>query len=226
MKIFTRIILVILLVGGYFLTTAFLIGPKDLGVEYTAKDLQRISEAIGGDRVYPNDMSESSDIFEDYNLNYSDPKAYNLEITPEELGAIIAEILPPAFPVKDLQMIIHDDGTVEVSCRANLEVLVNHFFNDVADNIPIPVPKNANVYIKGKLTTINGVSTVDIESAKIGALGIPQKYLTPENQQSIARYADRFQTAAPGVVVRELSFDNNKIYFDGDFPDSYYITDK
>lgn len=225
-KLFLFVIIVALVGVVYLYSSIFLLGPKDLGVRYTQEDYERISEAIGGERVYPEDMREDDDIFQDYILNYSLPKAYNLEITAEEMGAIIEEILPPAFPIKDLQMIIHDDDTVEVSCRANIEVLVNQFFSDVVDQIPIPLPDKANIYIKGRLETINGVSVVDIQDAKIGSISVPDKYLTKESQITIARYADRFQTAAPGVVIRSLRFDNNKIHFDGDFPDSYYIQTK
>ncbi|XMB67390.1 hypothetical protein RI065_02395 [Mycoplasmatota bacterium zrk1] len=225
-KSFLFVFVVAVAIVFYLYSSAFWFGPKDLGVKYTEDDLSRISLAIGGDRIYPDDMSEDDDIFEDYYLNYSDPKAYNLEITGPELGAIIEEILPPAFPIKDLQMKINDDDSVEVSCRANIGVLVEHFFSDVADDIPIKLPEKANIYLKGKLETTNGVSEVNIDEAKIGSISIPSKYLTPEKQVSIARYADRFQTAAPGVVIRKLSFDNNKIIFDGDFPDSYYITSK
>ncbi|XMB86959.1 hypothetical protein RJG79_03960 [Mycoplasmatota bacterium WC44] len=225
-KFILFVVIVLIAIAVYIYSSVFLLGPKDLGVSYTNEDLTRISDAIGGDRVYPEEMEEDDDIFEDYILNYSDPKSYNLEISGPELSAIIAEILPPAFPIKDLQMVIHDDNTVEVSCRANVEVIVNHFFSDVIDNIPIPLPDKANIYIKGKLEISNGVSVIDIQDAKIGLISVPEKYLTPENQVTIAKYADRFQTAAPGVVIRSLRFDDNKIYFDGDFPDSYYITSK
>jgi hypothetical protein len=177
--------------------------PKDLGVTYTPTDLQNANTKLGVTikTLPPTDIGADS-------LTRTGEKTLTTSFTSSELTALINDHSEKwkYYPIKNVQINIHDDGEVEVS-----GVLQTDRFNGFADAVGISestrttirpylsyVAGNPSIYIKGTLQVSNKHAQSNIEELQIGKLTIPAdqlKTLEPYLQQFI-------QDRANGKIIQ------------------------
>jgi hypothetical protein len=215
MGLFSRIILGIvfvlvlglLLVGYYGFVPGLsdLMGankPRDLGVKYTAADLTSANSKLGVTlkTLPPTDNGIDS-------LTRSGQKQVTTSFTSAELTALFNDHSQrwKYYPIKDIQVKISDDGTVEMS-----GVLLVDRFKGFADAVGIPEASRAQVrpyltplssnpsfYIRGTLSVTDNNVQTNIEEVQVGRLVI-----SGDQIQSYAYVIDSFiQQRANGRII-------------------------
>jgi hypothetical protein len=217
------VLLVVLVLGylGFMPGVSALFGsstPKDLGVKYTAQDYANAHAKMGSV------MQDTTATSIKDSIKYSGSKPVTASFTSEELTATANSGKWKYRPVKDVQVKVSKDGTVEVSgiIIKNRIDKVAEVYGYTAEDIKKGediigfVPGNPTFYAKGKATVINNQVSLNIEEMQIGK--IDAKNLISEGQaQSIV---DSGIAQVPGLNVKSLTFEDGKMNFDGTVPAS------
>jgi hypothetical protein len=201
--------------------------PKDLGVASRPSDLEKANTKLGVTiKTLPHTESGAD------SLTRSGEQQVATSFTSAELTALFNDHASrwKYYPIKDIQINIHDDGVVEVS-----GVLQVDRFNGFADAIGIPegtrseirpylsyVTGNPSIYLKGTLKVSNGVAQSNIEELQVGKLVIPADQL-----RSIEPYLQQFiQERVDGKIIHinSASFSGGKVNLDVEIPTEVGLT--
>lgn len=228
------LVIVIGLVGAY--ASFSLLGPKDLGVEYTKEDYNSAMEKTGmtiefegmtGEELEEFKETAGKESINDYNFEFSEYERKQFTLTAEESTALLNEIAPSFWWFDDLQVKVSPDGTMEGSSKADIRRLKEDLYADVAGDVPIPLPDTLNIYSKGKLSVTNNQINAEPEEFDLGPVGLPEKYLEPENVEVMEDYFPRIYTVVPGLEIKSLSSnENGEFVFDGVIPQKVSVTKK
>lgn len=228
------LVIVIGLVGAY--ASFSLLGPKDLGVEYTKEDYDSAMEKTGmtiefegmtGEELEEFKETAGKESINDYNFEFSEYERKQFTLTAEESTALLNEIAPSFWWFDDLQVKVSPDGTMEGSSKADIRRLKEDLYADVAGDVPIPLPDTLNIYSKGKLSVTNNQINAEPEEFDLGPVGLPEKYLEPENVEVMEDYFPRIYTVVPGLEIKSLSSnENGEFVFDGVIPQKVSVTKK
>ncbi|NPE28704.1 hypothetical protein HNV12_12190 [Methanococcoides sp. SA1] len=228
----------LLIIGGVFSAYASfsLLGPKDLGVEYTHEDYLSALEKTGmeieyngltGEALEEYKKDASKESFHDYNFEFSEYERKEFTLTAEESTALLNEIAPAFWWFDDLQVKVSPDGTMEGSSTADIGRLKADLYSDVADDVPIPLPDTLNIYSKGKISITNNQLSAQPESFNLGPAPLPTKYLSDESVSVMEDYFPRIYTVVPGLEINSLSSNSNgEFVFDGVIPQKVSVTEK
>ncbi len=196
--------------------------PRDLGVHYSAADLQSINAKLGLSLEKLNGASTP-----EQTLKLSGSKPLVTSFTQEELTALINSHSKnwKYYPVTNTQMKINSDGTLEVSGnlmldRAQEYAEATHVSDQAKktlfDNTNL-IKNNPRFYAKGKLEVKNGqVQLEDVGEVEIGRVQAG-KMLT-DNSGFVASFIND-RIAAAGVKVNTVSFENGQMQFNGAVPE-------
>jgi len=228
------LVVVIGLIGAY--ASLSLIGPKDLGVEYTKEDYNSAMEKTGmtiefegmtGEELEEFKESGGKESINDYNFEFSEYERKQFALTAEESTALLNEIAPSFWWFEDLQVKVSPDGTMEGFSKADIRRLKEDLYSDVAGDVPIPLPDTLNIYSKGKLSVTNNQINAEPEEFDLGPVGLPEKYLEPESVEVMEDYFPRIYTVVPGLEIKSLSSnENGEFLFDGVIPQKVSVTKK
>lgn len=235
-KIILSLVIVIgigVLVVGYF---GFVPGlselmgankPLDLGVVYTSSDLANANSKLGVS-IKPLPPTEDG-----YNsLSRSGEKHVTASFTSAELSALFNDHSQKwkYYPIKDIQVKIANDGTVELS-----GVLLVNRFGGLADALEIPegarsqvrpylsyISSDPSIYIKGSLSVANGVVQSNVEAVQVGKLSVPVDQI--QSFQSV--FKDFIQDRADGRVIHinSASFSGGRVNIDVIIPEEVGLT--
>jgi RNA polymerase subunit RPABC4/transcription elongation factor Spt4 len=240
------VILIILIVGVaailIFKPFGSMFGPKNLGVKYTEEDYQSAVEKTGvsvtflgmsGETLenYKDDNKGPSLSIDDYNFEFSDYQERSFTLTPAEASAFLNEIAPDFFWFDDIQVSVLPDGTLAGSSTVDVDRLIADLLPDVADQIPESItnllPSSVNIYSTGELSITNNEITAVPDEFKIGAVDLPEQYMTTESISVMEYYFSRMYTIIPGLQIYSLSADaSGNIVFDGLIPQNVNVTQK
>jgi hypothetical protein len=176
--------------------------PLDLGVKYTPSDLASANSKLG---VTYKTLPSTENGYA--SLSRSGEKQVTASFTSAELTALFNDHSAKwkYYPIKDIQVKIGNDGTVELS-----GVLLVNRFGGLADALEIPegarsqvrpylsyISSNPSIYIKGSLSVANNVVQSNVQAVQVG------KFSVPINQiQSIQPVFEQFvQDRADGRMV-------------------------
>ncbi len=228
----------ILVLGSVFWVYASfsLLGPKDLGVEYTHEDyvsalektgIQIEYEGMTGEELEEYKLNAEKKSINDYNFEFSDYEQKQFTLTAAESTALLNEIAPGFWWFDDLQVKVLPDGTMEGSSTADIKRLKEDLYSDVADDVPLPLPDSLNIYSKGRVSVVNNQLSGDPENFYLGAVQLPDKYLEEESVNTMEDYFPRIYTVVPGLEITSLTSNSNgEFVFDGVIPQKVSVTKK
>jgi len=217
------VLLVVLVLGylGFMPGVSALFGsstPKDLGVTYTAQDFASAHAKMGSM------MQESTATSIKDSIKYSGSKQVSASFTNEELTATANSGKWKYRPVKDVQIKVSPNGTVEVSgkiIKDNIDKVAQVYgYTDEdikkGEDIIGFIPGNPTFYAKGKATVTNNQVNMDIEELQIGRIDA-KNIISESDAQSIINSGI---SQVPGLNVKSLTFSDGKMNFDGTVPAS------
>jgi hypothetical protein len=213
-----------------------LFGPKDLGVEYTHADYVSALEKTGimveyegmtGEELEEYKKNAEKKSIHDYNFEFSEYERKEFTLTAEESTALLNEIAPGFWWFDNLQVKALPDGTMEGSSTADIKRLKIDLYSDVADDVPLPLPDNLNIYSKGRISITNNQLSGDSEAFSLGAVSLPDKYMEDESVSVMEEFFPRIYTVVPGLEINSLTSNSNgEFVFDGVIPQKVSVTKK
>jgi len=222
------LIIIIVLLAGFIAVTFLVPGmvrPVNLGVKSSLEDYQTAMDKVGLTR----DETPTAGTIEDYQVVYSGSHAVDEALTSEELTSYVNENRPPYFAVKNVQIRINNDGTVEASGTLNTAYVFEHVLGgeysmeDAQRALPMLglIPDNVNLYVKLSGGVVNNhVRGLDIDSVSVMGITIPND-LIDSNEDFIVDTVDGLiarVNAKSGSNIEQLDFDNGKLNVKGTLP--------
>lgn len=254
-KVWLAILLVILIVpvvlfalAGYVPGLSAVFGatkPRDLGVTYTEEDKNSAISKSGA--VYgelPSDTKDESSI--QFEGSHDVKTSWN----SAEMTALLNDRPWKNWPIKNVQLRINPDNTVEMSGVVNAEELKGYGSGigvpgAVVDRVSL-LPAEASFYIKGSGSlSQNQVASFDITSAQLGRLSIPTGVLLSSQnivnnayaedvvselkkysgkKASIVNFINGRMSWVEGFFAKMAVFSDGKLEFEGSIPDKELTT--
>jgi hypothetical protein len=116
---------------------------------------------------------------------------------------------------------------MEGSSTADIKRLKTDLYSDVADDVPLPLPDNLNIYSKGRISITNNQLSGDPEAFSLGAVSLPDKYMEDESVSVMEEFFPRIYTVVPGLEINSLTSNSNgEFVFDGVIPQKVSVTKK
>jgi hypothetical protein len=196
--------------------------PKDLGVTYTAADYASAHARNGTTHtILPaGTIPENS-------IKFSGQHAVSTTYTQAEMNALINNRQWEYYPLKDCQLRINPDNTVEFTgiiltdrikgYLAGLKLGENNM-NTITDYIKF-IPGNPAFYVKGTLEVTNGqIINTQVSQFKVGNLTFTKQIQDKLPEIISAAYSQI--SSYPGFTIKTLKFANGQVQFSGTLPDS------
>jgi len=225
------IILIILSVGilGYFgfvpvLSTVFGSDkPRDLGIKYTEKQyLDYVAKSKTEIVALNENVSPQESII------YSGKTDLTQSFTQEEISARLNYSKWKYMPVKNVQLKINNDGTVEFSAVVVYERLSGFIAREGAGQYSKAdvekglsyiklIGRDFPVYAKFKASINNNQLSESTESIEVGRFSIPLEKI---NANSVIKsVSENIMRKVSGFYAKTVNFENGKMNFDGSVPE-------
>lgn len=224
------IVLVALTVFGLVPGLSSLVGagPKDLGIRITKEDSAQAIAKMGIELV----PLKTTGTIKDY--TFEGKKDISITLDSKELTAHSNNRPWKNYPVKNLQILIHPDGTIEssgtlvVSKAIPYAMALGYSEGQIKDamqkyNIP---PIEVPIYIKGKGSVFNDSVSVNAQTVQIGAIPVPGDIVAQANKEAESVLDDVIQKHSSSFHAESVSFDDGKMNFKGQVPKKIYIETK
>jgi hypothetical protein len=195
--------------------------PKDLGIRYANIDVPKLHDRVGAKTVIAKELSGSG---AETGVLFEGEKPAKYSIGSEELTAL-GNSPWKFFPFTDVQIKIAQDGTVETSAMLRADRLVSFAkslgfsqkqVNEAIKEFKIPVT-NVPVYAKGNFAVTNGKVEISAQRAEIGKIPLPTA-LIEQITRPVTSGVEKLITSFPGFSIKNLSFENGKMNFEGTVP--------
>lgn len=221
------VMVVLVLVGGYF---GFIPGvsnifgsnkPRDLGAVYAQSDYQSARNKMGTNitELPPEAPPEQS-------IRITNINNVNINLTQNEVNAIVNINEWKYYPVTNCQVNIHTDNTVEFSgiilkdrvenCAKALGASDNDI--QVLMSYVRYVPTNPIVYFVGTFTIIeNKVTILEVNELQIGRLSFLNQF--QEKRVQIIQIVESWLAQSANFKIRTCRFVNGQLQYEGSIPD-------
>ena len=192
--------------------------PKDMGVTYTAADYASAHARNGTTRsVLPAGSVPS--------ITFSGSHQVNTVYTQAEINALLNNRQWTNYPLKDCQLKINPDNTVELSgiiimnrLKGYEKALNLNDMGTILDYLKY-FPGDPAFYAKGNIEVVNGqIVNTEISEFKVGNLNFTKQI--QDNLPGLINNAYSEIAAYPGFSITTLKFTNGKVQFVGTLPDS------
>ena len=235
-KLFVGVIVIVVLVVGAtgailgivpILSSLIGAGQKDLGIRYTVEESLAARQKSGGTEIIPLPKGTSS--ADDFRLEGKKPMQFTM--SSAELTAHSNNRPWKNYPVKNLQIKIHDDGTIEGSAILVVSKAMPYAMGlgyseeqirDAMKTYSIP-PFEVPIYVVGKGSVKDDEVQVDANAVKIGAIPIPGDIVARANQEAESVLNDLIRKHADAFHAEEVSFANGTMTFVGAVPEKEYV---
>jgi hypothetical protein len=220
MKIIVGIVLAVFLIGLISVYFVFSM-PKNLGVNFSQENLNSINTKTGISYEELESSSESS-------LKLLGKKEIESEFTENEITALMDNHQEKwkHYPVKNVQIKIHDDGKIELSGKidsSNIDLyseatsLPDKYRKVVVEQMK-KIPIKPSFYLKGDLKIIDGELQGGIDEAKIGPIKLPENWM--QNNEDFVKDFVEDRISKAGIVANNVNFANGEMQFDGSIPET------
>lgn len=222
------LIVIIVLLGGFIAVTFLVPGlvlPVNLGVKSTYEGYVNAMDKLGLQK----DEAPKTGEAEDYSVVYSGSHAVDTALTSEELTSFVTENRPPYFAVKNVQIRINEDGTIEASGKLETSYVFeqvldgNYTIEDAKRALPMLglIPANVNLYAKFTGSVVdNHIEGLDVDSISVMGITIPND-LIESNETFIVDTIDGFierVNAKSGADIELMAVENGKLDIKGNMP--------
>ncbi len=199
------LLVIILIIGytGFFPAVSDLMGtnkPMDLGVSYSKQDYFNALSKAGFS------LDNSAGLGPDTRIVYEGEKNIDAEFTQEEVSAILSYDHADEFPVRDVQVKINNDGTMEASALVKLDDYKGISLNNA-------------VYVKGKLelSAPNHVSIKEVDKLVVGRVPVPAN---DEIIRKVEQGVNDKLNSIPGLYITSVEIEEGKGRIKGTIPAS------
>ena len=201
-------------------------GQKDLGVVVTQADADAALTKIGTE-ILP--LPASTDPANDYRLEGK--REVKLELTANELTASALNRPWKNYPVKNVQITIAPDGTIQGSAILIVAKALPYAMamgyseaqvREAMDKFHLP-PFEIPVYISGKGNVLNDQVNVNASNIQIGAVSLPDSLVSQVNQEAESVLNDLVAKHSDSFHAEKLDFADGKMMFEGYLPEKEYV---
>lgn len=201
---------------------------KDLGIRVTVQDSVDAQAKTG---VTLMDLPPETPASESIQLSGSKPTSYEMDST--ELTALANNRSWKYFPFENVQIRIHDDGSVESSGIIKLDAVMNYAqaigysqadVEKAMSALSIP-HVNLPYYVKASGSVENDAVSLDIQSVSLARIPVPAGYVEQHTPAVVDIIEDGI-ARAPGFSIRSLQFGGGKMVFDGTVPETEAVVGK
>ena len=196
--------------------------PKDLGVTYSESDYQSAHARNGTTHtVLPGGS------IPEHSIQFSGQHPVDTTYTQSEFNALLNYRQWQYYPLKQCQLKINPDGTLEFSgvvivsrIKGYMQALgVSENSLKTITGYLKYIPGNAAIYAKGRFEIINGqIINTELTNFKVGNLNLTNQ--VKNKLSSIISGVYSQMDAYPGFTVKTLTFNNGQVQFEGTLPDS------
>ena len=227
-KFITFLAIVGVIVLGLGFIFPGLLWQQSLGISYTTEDYNSILEKLS----YIKDAAPTEGTESDYTYIYGSIKPVDVEFTSEELTAFFNENRPSYYALKNVQIRINNDGTIEASANANVDYFLDEVlggeYSRYQINQQIPalgmLPSNVNLYLKFSGSVTDNKTTIDVSSASVQGIEIPSVYVNSSEAMSVlSSGCDNVMntfSSKTGSTFNKISVEGGVIKFKGSVPSS------
>ncbi len=207
------------------LSQIFGAGPRDLGIRITKQDSLNAFAKIGSEFI----PLKNTDTIKDYTLEGK--KDLNFTMDSKELTAHSNNRPWKYYPVKNVQIKIHPDGTIEGSGVLVISKAIPYAMGlgysegqirDAMKKYSIP-PFEVPLYIKGKGSVSDDKVSVNAQAVQIGAIPIPGDIVARANTEAEIVLDDIIQKHKDGFHADSITFVDGKMDFKGQVPKKIYV---
>lgn len=200
-------------------------GPKDLGIRISKEDSVKARAKSGTEII----SIQKNDAIKDFTL--VGRKNAEFVMDSAELTAHSNNRPWKNYPLKNLQIKIHNDGTIESSATLVISKAIPYVMGlgysesqirDAMQKYSIP-PFEVPVYVLGKGSVKNDVVSVDAQEVKIGMIAVPGDIVSQANKEAEEVLNDVIQKHSDAFHAEEVSFANGKMTFKGAVPEKEYV---
>lgn len=221
------IVILLLAAAAVYFFVPGLHKPSDLGVKSSMDAYTSAMAKLG----ITKDESPAGGTADNYTITYGAPHAVDTGLTSEEITSFFDENRPPYYAVKNVQVRVNDDGSIEAAGNLDTNYVFSEILNrqytkqDAQKELPMLglIPNTVNVYLKVSGSVENNqLKNFNIETVKIMGVTIPQSLITP-NYSFIANtlnsYIAREFTKA-GANIDHAGISDGKLDIRGSIPSS------
>ena len=219
--IFVTVVIVLCGVGVLFVG-----GPKNLGITATPEQSKAAREKVGTATVSLPKETASSD---DFRLEGRRPADFTMDSV--ELTAHSNNRPWKQYPLRSVQIRIHDDGSIEASAMLQIAKAIPYAMalgysreeiQSAMTRYQIP-PFEVPLYIRGTGSVQNDVPSVNATSVVLGRVPIPQGIVSQANREAERVIADVIKKHASAFHAESLTFSNGKMHFVGSVAQTEYV---
>jgi hypothetical protein len=205
-----------------------LIWTKSLGVNYTTEDYNSIMNKLN----YIKDSVPTGDLASNYEYKYGEVTNINVEFTSEELTAFFNENRPSYYAIKNVEIKINEDGTIEAVANASVDYFLNEFMSgkysrdQIKEEIPALglLPKTVNLYVKFSGSVLNNSSSASINTVAVQGITIPSNLINSSEAINIVTTGCNnlmsTYNSKTGSTFNKIAIEDSKIKFEGSVPSS------
>jgi hypothetical protein len=227
-----KFLIFVVILGAIVLSLGFifpgLLWTKSLGITYTETDYKSIMSKL----EYIKDEVPTLDSADKYTYVYGEVKNIDVEFTSEEITAFFNENRPDYYAVKNVQVKINNDGTIEAVGNANVDYFLNEVLggkysrDQIKNEIPALglLPSSVNLYLNFGGSVINNRANISINSVAVQGITIPSSYVKSNEAigtvtEGIENLMSNYNTKS-GSSFDKIAVENSKIVFKGKVPSS------
>jgi hypothetical protein len=193
-------------------------GPKDLGIRYSAEQSKAARDKVGTEIIA---LPATTSPADDYKLEGKKDAEFTMDST--ELTAHSNNRPWKNYPVKNLQIRIGSDGTIEGAGTLIIDKAMPYALGlgysetqirDAMQKYQIP-PFQAPFYIKGKGSVINDQVSVNASVIQIGLVPIPENIVSQVNREAEKVLDDLISRHSQSFHAESVTFTDGKMNFKG-----------
>lgn len=224
--VFIVIVVIIVIALGFLFPG--LLWSRNLNISYTKADYDSMINKL----QYLKDFTPAGESADEYTYQYGELKNIHTDFTSAEITSFVNENRPSYYPLKNVQVKINTDGTIEAVGSANVDYFLTNVLSgkyskeQIKDYLPAlgMLPDNVNLYIKFTGSVINDKSNVSLQSASVQGVPIPSNIINSNEAVSvvtggldtiIASYKEK-----SGASFDKIAVEDGNLEFQGDVPSS------
>lgn len=199
---------------------------KNFGIKVTKEDSMAARAKAGIEIV---SLPKNTDPSKDFTLEGRKDASFTLD--SKELTAFTNNRPWIKYPIKNVQVKIDKDGTIESSATLIVSrvmpfaIALGYSESQIRDamqkfNIP---PFEVPVYVKGKGSVLNDAVSINAQNIKIGAIPVPGDIVGQINKGAESILDDIIQKHSSSFHAETLNFADGKMNFKGTVPRKQYI---
>ncbi len=204
-------------------------GQQDLGITVTKAETQAAMQKIGTEII-----SLPANTPDDQGFKLEGKKAANFTMDGQELSAHSNNRPWKNYPLKNVQIKILADGTIESSAMLIIDKAIPYAMGlgyseaqirDAMKKYSIP-PISVPIYIKGKGSVTDNQALVAATTVKIGAITVPQETVEQANTAASVVLSNLMYMQRHAFDCESLTFNNGQMQFKGSVAAKEYVVSK